>query len=121
VVYSPDGIEPVAASESERGKACSYYVQPGACAYDCVRRSGNINTFTAWIARQVPELELDLPFSAIGKRYVNSLRTSSAAVDDFHTGLTKKYILLYYDSIILEKVPKHRRINQKIINCYHNV
>jgi len=29
----------------------------------------NSNTFTAWIARQVPELELDLPFSAIGSGY----------------------------------------------------
>lgn len=31
----------------------------------------NSNTFTAWIARQVPELQLDLPFSAIGKGYVD--------------------------------------------------
>ena len=31
----------------------------------------NSNTFTAWIAKQVPELELDLPFSAIGSGYVN--------------------------------------------------
>lgn len=30
----------------------------------------NSNTFTAWIARQVPELELNLPFSAIGSGYV---------------------------------------------------
>ncbi len=29
----------------------------------------NSNTFTAWIARQVPELGLDLPFSAIGSGY----------------------------------------------------
>lgn len=29
----------------------------------------NSNTFTAWIARQVPELALDLPFSAIGSGY----------------------------------------------------
>ncbi len=29
----------------------------------------NSNTFTAWIARQVPELDLDLPFSAIGSGY----------------------------------------------------
>jgi hypothetical protein len=32
----------------------------------------NSNTFTAWIAKQVPELELDLPFSAIGSGYVDS-------------------------------------------------
>jgi len=30
----------------------------------------NSNTFTAWIAKHVPELELDLPFSAIGSGYV---------------------------------------------------
>ncbi|MBC7961728.1 MAG: DUF3750 domain-containing protein [Steroidobacteraceae bacterium] len=29
----------------------------------------NSNTFTAWIAVQVPELALDLPFSAIGSGY----------------------------------------------------
>ncbi len=31
----------------------------------------NSNTFTAWIARQVPKLELKLPFSAIGSGYIN--------------------------------------------------
>ena len=31
----------------------------------------NSNTFTAWISKQVPELELDLPFSAIGSGYVD--------------------------------------------------
>jgi len=30
----------------------------------------NSNTFTAWVARQVPELALELPFSAIGSGYV---------------------------------------------------
>ena len=30
----------------------------------------NSNTFTAWIARKVPELDLNLPFSAIGSGYV---------------------------------------------------
>ena len=30
----------------------------------------NSNTFVAWIAKQVPELELQLPFSAIGRGYV---------------------------------------------------
>jgi uncharacterized protein YceK len=29
----------------------------------------NSNTFTAWIARQVPELDLDLPFTAIGSGF----------------------------------------------------
>ena len=30
----------------------------------------NSNTFTAWIAKQVPKLDLDLPFSAIGSGYL---------------------------------------------------
>ena len=33
----------------------------------------NSNTFTAWVAAKVPELELTLPFSAIGSGYVNEL------------------------------------------------
>jgi hypothetical protein len=31
----------------------------------------NSNTFTAWIGKQVPALELQLPFSAIGSGFVN--------------------------------------------------
>ncbi len=31
----------------------------------------NSNTFIAWIGQQVPELELDLPLSAIGSEYVD--------------------------------------------------
>lgn len=31
----------------------------------------NSNTFTAWVARQVPGLDLHLPFSAIGSGYAN--------------------------------------------------
>ncbi len=31
----------------------------------------NSNTFTAWVAKQVPALELELPFTAIGSGYVN--------------------------------------------------
>ena len=31
----------------------------------------NSNTFTAWVAKEVPRLQLDLPFSAIGSGYVN--------------------------------------------------
>ena len=30
----------------------------------------NSNTFTAWIARAVPELQVDLPATAIGKDYL---------------------------------------------------
>ena len=36
----------------------------------------NSNTFTAWIAQQVPELKLNLPFRAIGKRYIHYLSTT---------------------------------------------
>jgi len=32
----------------------------------------NSNTFTAWIAKQVPGLGLDLPFSAIGSGYAET-------------------------------------------------
>lgn len=31
----------------------------------------NSNTFIAWVAKQVPALELELPFTAIGRGYVN--------------------------------------------------
>ena len=31
----------------------------------------NSNTFVAWVGKQVPQLQLDLPFSAIGSGYVN--------------------------------------------------
>lgn len=31
----------------------------------------NSNTFIAWIGKEVPELDLDLPFSAIGSGYVD--------------------------------------------------
>jgi len=31
----------------------------------------NSNTFTAWVAKQVPELGLNLPISAIGKGYID--------------------------------------------------
>jgi hypothetical protein len=38
----------------------------------------NSNTFTAWISRAVPELELDLPSTAIGKDYLGSSIFASA-------------------------------------------
>jgi len=38
----------------------------------------NSNTFTAWIARAVPELEVDLPATAIGKDYLGSSIVGSA-------------------------------------------
>jgi hypothetical protein len=38
----------------------------------------NSNTFTAWIARAVPELEIDLPATAIGKDYLGASIFGSA-------------------------------------------
>ncbi len=38
----------------------------------------NSNTFTAWIARAVPELEVDLPATAIGKDYLGASIFSTA-------------------------------------------
>jgi hypothetical protein len=38
----------------------------------------NSNTFTAWIARAVPELEVDLPATAIGKDYMGGTMISTA-------------------------------------------
>jgi hypothetical protein len=38
----------------------------------------NSNTFTSWIARSVPELELDLPATAIGKDYLRGSVFASA-------------------------------------------
>jgi len=36
----------------------------------------NSNTFTAWVARQVPALNLDLPFSAIGSGFLDKKGSS---------------------------------------------
>jgi len=38
----------------------------------------NSNTFTAWIGRSVPELELDLPATAIGKDFIGDSVISTA-------------------------------------------
>jgi hypothetical protein len=38
----------------------------------------NSNTFTAWIARAVPELAVDLPATAIGKDYIGGTTISTA-------------------------------------------
>jgi hypothetical protein len=38
----------------------------------------NSNTFTAWVARSVPELEVDLPPTAIGKDYLGHRLTATA-------------------------------------------
>jgi hypothetical protein len=38
----------------------------------------NSNTFTAWVARAVPELQVDLPATAIGKDFIGNAVLSSA-------------------------------------------
>jgi len=38
----------------------------------------NSNTFTAWVARAVPELEVDLPPTAIGKNYLGDRLVAAA-------------------------------------------
>jgi Protein of unknown function (DUF3750) len=38
----------------------------------------NSNTFTAWIARSVPELQVDLPPTAVGKDYIGASFVSTA-------------------------------------------
>ena len=38
----------------------------------------NSNTFTAWVARQVPELKLTLPFTAIGSGYARRKASSAS-------------------------------------------
>ena len=52
-------------------------IEKAAAAYPYARQytvwpGPNSNTFTAWIARAVPELEVDLPSTAIGKDYLGS-------------------------------------------------
>ena len=39
----------------------------------------NSNTFTAWIARAVPELQVDLPSTAVGKDYIGATHFVSTA------------------------------------------
>ena len=48
--------------------AAEYTVWPGP----------NSNTFTAWIARAVPELQADLPSTAVGKDYIGGTFVSTA-------------------------------------------
>ena len=55
-------IERVAKAAREYPYANEYTAWPGP----------NSNTFTAWIGRAVPELEMDLPATAIGKDYLGS-------------------------------------------------
>jgi hypothetical protein len=42
----------------------------------------NSNTFVAWVGHRVPELELDLPFSAIGSGYVSRVEPGEPVESD---------------------------------------
>jgi hypothetical protein len=61
--FRGDGVDKMIASVD---KAAKSYPWPG--TYKAFP-GPNSNTFTAWISRQVPELGLELPFSAIGSGY----------------------------------------------------
>ena len=56
-------IERIAKAALQYPYAGTYSVWPGP----------NSNTFTAWVARAVPELEVDLPATAIGKDYTEKI------------------------------------------------
>lgn len=61
--YQGDGVDKLIAAVDRAARAYpwkkTYKAFPGP----------NSNTFTAWIGRQVPQLKLKLPFSAIGSGY----------------------------------------------------
>jgi GNAT superfamily N-acetyltransferase len=63
--YRGKGVDKLINAVHEAAKAypwkTTYKVFPGP----------NSNTFTGWIAKKVPELELNLPFSAIGSGYAD--------------------------------------------------
>lgn len=63
--FRGEGVDKLIASVDQAAKSYpwpdTYKVFPGP----------NSNTFTAWISKQVPELGLKLPFTAIGSGYVN--------------------------------------------------
>ena len=61
-------IERIDRAAQQYPHAAEYRVWPGP----------NSNTFTAWIARAVPELQVDLPATAIGKDYLGRSIVSTA-------------------------------------------
>lgn len=61
-------IERIDKAAREYPYAAEYSVWPGP----------NSNTFTAWVARAVPELEVDLPPTAIGKDYLGGRIVAAA-------------------------------------------
>ena len=71
-------IERIEKAAREYPYANEYTVWPGP----------NSNTFTAWIGRAVPELQIDLPATAIGKDYLgNSFFASAPSGSGFQVSL----------------------------------
>lgn len=70
-------IERVDKAAREYPYAKTYTVWPGP----------NSNTFTAWISRAVPELEVDLPATAIGKDYIESIVSTAPSGRGFQLSL----------------------------------
>jgi len=71
-------IERIAKAAHDYPYANEYAVWPGP----------NSNTFTAWISRAVPELEIDLPATAIGKDYLgNSICAAAPSGTGFQVSL----------------------------------
>jgi uncharacterized protein YceK len=64
--FHGDGVDKLITAVDRAAKS---YPWPGTYT---VFPGPNSNTFTAWIAHQVPELGLELPFSAIGSGYAAS-------------------------------------------------
>ena len=70
-------IERIGKAALEYPYANTYTVWPGP----------NSNTFTAWIARAVPELEVDLPATAIGKDYTENMVSTAPSGKGFQFSL----------------------------------
>ena len=70
-------IERIGKAAAEYPYARKYTVWPGP----------NSNTFTAWVTRAVPELEADLPATAIGKDYTGTIVSKAPSGTGFQFSL----------------------------------
>jgi Protein of unknown function (DUF3750) len=70
-------IERIGKAAAEYPYARTYTVWPGP----------NSNTFTAWVTRAVPELEADLPATAIGKDYTRKIVSRAPSGKGFQFSL----------------------------------
>ncbi|MBW8905646.1 MAG: DUF3750 domain-containing protein [Betaproteobacteria bacterium] len=70
-------IERIGKAAAEYPYARTYTVWPGP----------NSNTFTAWVTRAVPELEADLPATAIGKDYTSRIVSRAPSGKGFQFSL----------------------------------